>query len=186
MALGIRAELHLGRSVPLPVDQVARNLGVRILEPSDIIGLSSLFLRTLLVDESDDWSAVTVGEPGRAILIRNPSHSVGRTSSDIMHELAHLLIGHEPSRIVFSEDMFIALRSYDQLQEAEASWLSGCLLLPRPALLAIASSGATDAQACRKYDVSQQLLTYRRNVTGVTRQVQYGGRRRTRATRRAL
>ena len=185
VALSIRAELKLAKSAPLAASQVAQNLGVRVLEPSDIAGLSSPVLTTLLMDENDDWSAVTVGESGRAILIRNPSHSTGRTSSDIMHELSHLLIGHEPSRIVFSEDMFIALRSYDQLQEDEASWLSGSLLLPRPALLSIAQSGIDDAQACRTYDVSGQLLGYRRNVTGVARQMQYGSRRRTQAGVRA-
>ena len=177
VAMGIRAEFRLAKSDPLSANEVARSLGVRILEPSDIVGLSSRDLRTLLAEESNDWSAVTIGEPGRAILIRNPSHSGGRTSSDIMHELAHLVLGHEPSKVVFSEDLVIALRSYDQTQEDEASWLSGCLLLPRPALLAIARSGMGDADACKTYDVSNQLLSYRRNATGVARQIQYGRRR---------
>jgi len=54
-----------------------------------------------------------------------------------MHELAHLIIGHEPARVVVSPDMILAVRTYDQGQEEEAAWLSGCLLLPRPALLAL-------------------------------------------------
>lgn len=46
-------------------------------------------------------------------------------------------------------------------QEDEANWLSGCLLLPRPALLFIMQSAMDQEEACRRYKVSDDLLTYR-------------------------
>lgn len=64
-------------------------------------------------------------------------HRNGRLASDIMHELAHLIIGHEPARVDVTEDGLLILNTFSQKQEDEAKWLSGCLLLPRPALLAI-------------------------------------------------
>jgi Zn-dependent peptidase ImmA (M78 family) len=169
VAVSIRVELDLRKSDPLPAHRVSEHLGVRLVEPRDIVGLSKADVSILF--REDDWSAVTVGSPGKALLVRNPSHSSGRTSSDIMHELSHLVIGHEPSRIVFSQGMEIALRSYDGGQEEEATWLAGCLLLPRYALLAIAKSGTPDEDACTRYGVSRHLLAYRKNVTGVARQI---------------
>ena len=82
---------------------------------------------------------------------------------------------------MFSPDGKWTLRSYDDQQEAEAAWLSGCLLLPRPALLRIAKLKLSDREAAARYGVSEQLLRYRKDITGVTRQLERrraAGRRR--------
>ena len=70
---------------------------------------------------------------------------------------------------MFAPDGTWMIRSYDEQQEDEAAWLAGCLLLPRPALVVIARSKVNDAAA--RYEVSAQLLRYRMNATGVTRQM---------------
>jgi Zn-dependent peptidase ImmA (M78 family) len=67
-------------------------------------------------------------------VIFNPRKSDGRKASDIVHELAHLILGHDPAKVVFSEDGQIATRTFDQKQEDEANWLAWALLLPREAL----------------------------------------------------
>jgi hypothetical protein len=53
-----------------------------------------------------------------------------------MHETAHIIIGHDPARVDVTEDGLLILSSHNKQQE-EAKWLSGCLLLPREALLLI-------------------------------------------------
>jgi len=88
-----------------------------------------------------------------------------------MHELSHILIGHEPGKIFLSQNGQIMLRTYDQTQEEEASCLANALLLPREALLTIKRSGMSEAKACEVYGVSRKLLTFRMNISGVNRQV---------------
>ena len=171
IARSVRSDLGLEESEPLPADGLAVYLGVRVITPQDIPGMSGESLEVLLTDESDGWSALTVSDSKSTLVIYNPRNSSGRRSSDIAHELAHLLLRHSPSVLMFAPDGTWALRSYDKTQEEEAAWLSGCLLLPRPALLSIARAGLTPKAAAAKYGVSQRLLKYRTDMTGVTRQV---------------
>lgn len=62
------------------------------------------------------------------------------------------------------------LKSYDKVQEDEADWLSGCLLLPRDALLSIKQRRLDTATAAKEYGISQRMLSYRMAMSGVNRQ----------------
>lgn len=62
------------------------------------------------------------------------------------------------------------LKSYDKIYEEEADWLSGCLLLPREALVDIKRRGVDFAEAAEMYGVSLRMLNYRMSMTGVNRQ----------------
>ena len=171
IAQSIRADLELHPTDPLSVDDLADYLGAQIITPHDIPGMSGTALRVLLEDDADDWSALTISGHGSAFVIHNPTHSAGRRSSDIAHELAHLLLRHSPSILMFGPDGTWTLRTYDDQQEEEATWLSGCLLLPRPALLLIAEANLTPQVATKRYKVSERLLRYRRDMTGVSQQL---------------
>ena len=171
----IRADLERLPSDPLSVDILADYLGAQVITPHDIPGMSGQALRVLLEDDADDWSALTISGDGASFIIHNPTHSPGRRSSDIAHELSHLLLRHSPSVLMFAPDGTWTLRTYDDQQEAEATWLSGCLLLPRPALLQIAKSNLGLREAMQRYAVSKRLLEYRTDITGVTRQLQRRG-----------
>ena len=175
IAQSVRSDLDLHPSDPLPATELATYLGVRVIIPSDIAGMSGASLRTLMVDEPTDWSALTVSGSGGTLVICNPNNSPRRRESDIAHELAHLLLRHSPSILMFAPDGTWTLRSYDEQQEQEAAWLSGCLLLPRPALLKIAALRLNPREATRHYGVSERLLKYRTEITGVKRQM--GSRR---------
>jgi Zn-dependent peptidase ImmA (M78 family) len=93
-----------------------------------------------------------------------------------VHELAHVLLAHNPTRIDVAADQQLLLRTHDPQQEDEAAWLAGCLLLPRPALLLIARDAGVRAHAARRYGVSVEMLTYRLRVTGVEVQARRGTR----------
>lgn len=69
-----------------------------------------------------------------------------------------------------SVEGLMLLKSYDKLQEEEADWLSGCLLLPREALIAIKKRKLQLAEAASTFGVSQRMLNYRLATTGVNRQ----------------
>jgi len=100
---------------------------------------------------------VTLCPGTKDVIIVNPKHLDGRRASDIMHELAHLIIGHEPARVDVTDDELLILNTFSQKQEDEAKWLSGCLLLPRPALLAIRRHCLEENAAAKIYGVSVQI-----------------------------
>lgn len=171
ISLELRKVLNLEQNGPLLTEELAKHLGVHLLIPENIPGLSEESLSTLLTKEKNSWSAVTISSNGTDLLIYNPTHSKARQSSDIMHELAHILLDHDPGRIFFLMGQIpIGLREYDKNQEEEAEWLSGCLLLPRTALISIKNQRISEREACNTYKVSKDLLIYRLNKTGVNRQ----------------
>ena len=171
MSNSLRTELGLRQEDPLPPEQLASYLEVSIW-PVTELGLEEDDLQQLLQVDCDSWSAITVSAAGREALITNPRHRSGRLSSDVMHELAHLLLGHEPTTMYVVGDEGLALREFDQSKEQEADWLAGALLLPRGALLAIVNRRADYETACDAYGVSRQMLEFRMRVTGVKRQVE--------------
>ena len=180
VALELRRDLSLSKASPLAPQILADYLDVPIWTPGDLPGVPKDSLATLLVEETDDWSAVTLTLDGSVAVVHNTSHAHRRQASDLMHELAHIVVGHEPSKVEISKELGMAMRSFDKQQEEEAAWMSGCLLLPRPVLIAIGSPGDHES-ACRKYGVSLDLLTYRLNVTGVTAQMLHRRRKKKRS-----
>lgn len=166
VALQIRKDLELGPTAPLDPSILAEHLGVKLVAADRIEGLSPQARAVLTGSERGGWSAMTVSFGGQDWVIYNPTHSEARRSSDILHELAHIFIGHTPATVVMSADGALAMRSFNRQQEDEASWLAGSFLLPRPALLAIAKSRRPAKDVCTEYGISQELLDYRLNVTG--------------------
>lgn len=177
-----RRTLGLNARDPLDPVALANLLGVQVHSLEEVPGLDEGSRRVLLQD-SGGWSAVTLTNGTKSVVILNSAHSVARSASDLMHELAHLLIGHEPGRIDITEDGSLILNTYDRPQEEEANWLAGSLLLPREALLWILRQGLEPEIVAQRYGASAQMYRYRVNVTGVTQQVRSrpilaGGRRR--------
>jgi Zn-dependent peptidase ImmA (M78 family) len=84
-----------------------------------------------------------------------------------MHELAHIVLGHELAEACMLEDGSLVPGNFSQEQEDEADWLAGTLLLPRPALLAIRARQLSDTDACAAYLVSRDMLNWRIRMTGV-------------------
>ncbi len=175
IAQGLRKDIGLARVDPLPPTTLAEYLEVPVLALSEIPGVDPRDRRQLLEIDPDAWSAITVSAAERDVIIPNPRHTGGRPASDVMHEIAHLLLGHEPSTMFYVGDGDMALRGYNRAAEDEASWLAGALLLPRDVLVHIHDEAISAADACEIYGVSQDLLGYRTNVTGV--RLQFSRRR---------
>ena len=169
MARSLRAELGLDATAPLRPDHLAACLDVFVWSVTSL-GLDEDDVHQLVSGDPDAWSAITVSASGREAIIVNPSHRGGRYSSDVMHELAHLLLGHQPSTMFFAAEGEMALRGYDGSAEEEANWLAAALLLPREALVRAKSGRIPGLEICEIYGVSQQMLDFRARVTGVERQ----------------
>ena len=102
ISVEIRKKLGLGKIDPLSPEALAEYLGVRLLKPTDIENLSDKSRIQLLYKDKDSWSAVTISYLGVDLIAYNPTHSKWRHSSDIMHELSHIILGHKPSQIVYA------------------------------------------------------------------------------------
>lgn len=166
-ALEKRSELGLGPLDKLDPNDLAKHLEITICRPSDIPGVSAACLHQLLHEDPDAWSAVTLRHGSQTTIIVNTAHSAARRSSDLMHELAHIILGHTPTRVDVTEDLQLLLRTHDHAQEDEANWLAGCLLLPRPVLVNLRRLRAEASDAARQYGVSVPMFTYRLQVSGV-------------------
>jgi IrrE N-terminal-like domain len=169
-ALKVRKQQGLAATAPLSPLVLARELRVEVIQPADLQELPEDVRRRLLGQHSDCWSAITIPGRRRPLVVYNPSHSAARQNSDLMHELAHIFLGHKPTMLFVDPNADLALRTHDKAQEEEANWLAGCLLLPREVLLHIKVTGLSDESACRQYGVSTKMLAYRTNVSGVNLQ----------------
>lgn len=170
LAIEHRRTLNLAPHDPLPAKALAESLRIRVYDPTTLTGISAESLRALRNDQGS-WSAATVRMGDHAAIVVNPDHSPARQSSDLMHELAHLILGHQPSQFQVSREGPALLTEYEKQQEDEADWLAGCLLLPRPALVRIRSRGMDEATVSELFGCSIRMLRYRVSVTGVDYQM---------------
>lgn len=166
-AVGVRRELDLAPVDPLDPRRLAERLRVLLVNPRDFPDLPQDVVVQLLDRDATGWSAATLLVLDTPMVIYNPTHSPGRQASNIVHELAHIMLKHEPAKVIFSQDEQMATRTFDKRQEDEANWLGWTLLLPRDALVAARRRRMARAQIAREYGVSANLVQYRLQVTGV-------------------
>src|ERR1051325_4892240 len=118
-AFGLRSKCNLEPFARLNPFDLANRMGVTILNPREITGISEEILQQLLVHDPSAWSAGTLHAPdGRDFVVINPTHDIRRQRSSLMEELAHIELGHKPSKLVHNDG--VCLRSWNQTQETEA------------------------------------------------------------------
>lgn len=126
-----------------------------------------------------EFSASTVSdESGYVIIVYNERHVQVRQCSNVCHELAHVILFHEPTEIVDAQGR----RFWDSEREDEANWMGATLLVPRAGALELLDGGMEMEDAADHFGVSVQLMQWRVQTTGVTRQLQF----RTAARRRRI
>lgn len=170
-----RQQLKLSPISPLDPFALAGVLDVYIMTPDDLPGLPAKVRGRLLTEFRDHWSAITVMDGGQHLIVTNSAHASTRRNSSLAHELAHIILGHEPSLMFMTPKSGLAIRTHNDEQEEQANWLAGALLLPRDALIAIRRSGTSDEHACHEYGVSSAMLKFRMNVSGVNVQLRRWG-----------
>lgn len=167
MARDVQQELGLSAVQPVALGALADLLEVEVISGDKLVPRARF--TDLKRVQHDAFSACTLEpSPGRVVIVVNPLSDVPRRKSDLAHELAHILLDHEFSRIERLGD--VTFFSGDVNQEDEAAWLSGCLLLPRALLSVEARKGSGAEDIAKKYRVSEDMARFRLNVTGVLRQ----------------
>jgi Zn-dependent peptidase ImmA (M78 family) len=169
-SLEIRKRIGLRSSDPLDCQLLCKELGIPIITLSDLNRLGfprEHFMR--LRSQDSDFFACMVQTPVGLILINNHNSSQKRSNSNIVHELSHVICGHN-----FSTNIPIngsILREFDKDSEDEANWLAGCLLIPREGLIWASRQGFTINQLSQHFGASEHMARWRYNITGVTKQL---------------
>lgn len=172
-AVEIRKDLKLTKLCPLNAFDLAKHYGVIVWSTSDIIGMTKDDLAHLTIHDGDCWSALTMRMENHHLIIYKDITSLARINSVVMHEMSHIILGHELAEACMLSDGSMVPSNFSQDQEDEADWLAGTFLLPRPALLDILSTGIERSEAKQTYQVSEQMLEYRMRMTGVRHQIRH-------------
>jgi Zn-dependent peptidase ImmA (M78 family) len=169
-ALAARTALGRGPLDPLDAWEYAGHLNVVVAEFSSL-GLSNDAVQQLTIIDQSSWSAMTLKDAGVTLIVLNPSHAPTRQPNNLMHELAHIELNHQPTRVDVSATGLLLLSDYSDDQELEADWHAGALLLPREALVKMKTSGASTAEIALHFGVSEALCQWRLRMTGVDAQM---------------
>lgn len=167
IACETRAELRLAKSAPLDPRKLAEHLEIPVITLSSFRNLIPDAAGYFLGAHHRDFSAVTVFCGLERTILHNDSHSAGRQSSNLAHELSHALLLHPATPPIDSR----GCRDWDPGLEAEAEWLAGALLISDEAALQIVRSEMPDDRAIALYGVSLSMLQFRLNVTAARRRV---------------
>jgi Zn-dependent peptidase ImmA (M78 family) len=162
---------------PLTASEVAAHHSVDVWHPRDVSEVPPADLQHLLGAGSEEWSGFTLRVGNRHLVLINSSQSPSRQNSVLMHELAHIILGHELASGMLTKAGHFVPSTYNQDQEDEAAWLGGTLLLPRPALLWMRRCLLSDDQAATHFGVSVDLLRWRIRMTGIDYQLGLSARR---------
>ena len=173
IAQQVRSEVGIGAAQMVTPEVLADLLSVEIRSGDELISRKR-FVELDQIQEGAFSACTFRPSNGRVVVVYNPISPPTRKRSDLAHELAHILLNHDLSRIEKLGD--VTFITCDATQEEEAAWLAGCLLLPRALLLREVRKGSSASKIARQSGVSESLVRYRINVTGVARQSAAGGR----------
>jgi Zn-dependent peptidase ImmA (M78 family) len=169
---------RLGRTAvePLRAVEVAEHHNVTVWSPDNVTGVPSEDIQHLLNAGHQEWSGFTLRLGNRHLIVANTAQSPRRQNSVIMHELAHIILGHELVPGMLTNSGHFVPSTYNQDQEDEAAWLGATLLLPRPALLWMRRQRMSDESAATHFGVSPDLLRWRIRMTGIDYQLALAAR----------
>jgi hypothetical protein len=163
---GIRWRRTLGLYAydPLPAKRLAAHLDIPIVDPTELDGLDEQTLKVLFAEDAG-WSALAlpVGEKKHWI-IYNPTHATVRYESSVMHELAHLILDHQPIHF----DMLVnavPIREYRKVDERSADYLGGCLQITTTGLDWAFQRNMTHIEIAHHFGASVQMVRFRCNMT---------------------
>jgi Zn-dependent peptidase ImmA (M78 family) len=175
LATEIRQELGLGVDDRFEPPQLALAYGVPVVPITDLVdqGADESAVWQLTITDRGCFSAATVFIGTSRLIVYNPSHSDRRLANSLAHELSHLLLEHEPGPALGPG----GCRTWDGEVEAEADALAGMLLISREAALACARVGLPHAVGAARFGVSTELMRWRTDHSGASRQAAAEARR---------
>src|SRR4051794_20430833 len=123
-ALEVRHEMGVGPTDRLDLRALAEQRGVQIVSADELIDTERL--QELERIQAFAFSACTFDVDGTQVIVTSPLRSPARQTSDIAHELSHILLEHGMTEV--REIAGIPFRTCRSDQEEEATTLGGTLL----------------------------------------------------------
>jgi Zn-dependent peptidase ImmA (M78 family) len=154
--------------VPVDIKAVAARRNVPVISADKLVPLKQLHDIEKL--QAFAFSACTFEINNRKIIVFNPIHNVGRSNSDIAHELGHILLEHILSEI--QEVGGLPFRVCQPEQEEQATALGSAILVPEKELLDAAYKGASIELIARQFEVTVPMARFRWNKVGVSRRLE--------------
>lgn len=159
LALELRSEIGLDAHVPIDPYALAKQYGV------PVVALSQLPCEErhhfLQADGTFSGALIPIGT-GRAIL-ENDAHRPSRRRTTMCHEMAHVVLEHDFGMSLSLDERKCGLGG---VQEEEADWLSGEILLPTDGAFRLATRDASHSDAATAFDVSLAVARWRMNASG--------------------
>jgi Zn-dependent peptidase ImmA (M78 family) len=169
LATQVRAEARLGPLDKLNIERLAEHVGASIRTADELVTRAKL--ERLEQMQPGAFSAATFDLDGRIVIVTNPLAEEERRRSDVSHEVAHILLNHQVKEIEQIGKM--SFFTCDAEEEQEATWLAGCLLLPRDLLLNSLRRGMDANAIAAANTVSMQMTNFRLRTTGVLTQTRH-------------
>jgi Zn-dependent peptidase ImmA (M78 family) len=168
IALKIREFAGVALDQPLNPWKLAPYVKLRVTSLKDIQGLSEETRRTLFGESGKSWSggATRPLPDGSRLVFLNPNHTRERQAATLMEEVCHVILGHSPTRLTFTEEATEALkfRNFDENQEEVAYAVGAAVLIPYFPLKHAVAAGLRADQIARRFVVSRDLVEYRIKV----------------------
>jgi hypothetical protein len=118
------------------------------------------------------WSAIAYRENGGPWLVAwNPWHANTRTKVSVMEEVAHIMLGHAPTKMVPDPVLGLPRRTFSPSKEKEAYGVAAAALVPYNGMFDMLRGGCGCGDVAARYGVSEELARMRLRVTGVEAQV---------------
>ncbi len=156
-AVEFRQELGLAEHVPLCPYALAGHLEIPVAPISTHPTIPDDVKRHLAGRGKSSFSALTLADGSYREILHNDYQHQNRRASSIMHEIAHIVLGHPPKPPFLGD----TCRSFDPIMEREANELGFTILVPKLAALFAIESFRDRNAAASHYGVSLTLLNYR-------------------------
>lgn len=160
LALELRAEIGLDAHVPFDPFALAEEYGIRIIKLSELpCKEGHHFLRA----QGSAFSGALIPIGTSLAILENDAQPITRRRTTMCHEIAHVVLEHDFAMSLAADERKCGLAG---IQEQEADWLSGEILIPYDGALRLAWKDATDNEAARAFDVSLAVARWRMNQSG--------------------
>lgn len=159
-ALELRAEIGLDAHVPFDPYAFTKEYGIQVVRLSE---LACEERRHFLRAKGSAFSGALIPIGTGLTILENDAQPLARRRTTMCHEIAHVVLEHNFAVSLASDERKCGVGG---VQELEADWLSGEILIPYDGALRLARSDATDGDAAEAFEVSLAVARWRMNSSG--------------------
>jgi hypothetical protein len=172
LAIQYREELNRSKFDPLNAFALAEHLDIPIFTVDEAFKGSEDHPSYLQMSDTSKFNALWMpNEDGERIVIHNSNHSAKRQQSNLMHELAHIILNHAIPEDFAKVCMLYNLHYYNKKQEEEAKFLGACLQLTKPSILWAKKENWSLTKVSDYYSASIEMVNFRFNIIGARRAI---------------